>query len=135
MVKRNEDKLLSGQAWRDWCDRLKAVGDNILGDEFPAEPRERAEGFRWLTRLVTHATQLEVEAGDPRFPRFVRYEMPGHQWGGPNPDNTYLRANVDPACAYRVWADVGGVRQLIVSLHEGDMQLGEFGNRKNRALD
>jgi len=134
-MERDEDRLMSGRAWHEWCDRLKAVGDRILDDAFPGAPRDRAEGFRWLTRLVTHATQMEVEAGDPRFPRFVRYETPGHQWGGPNPDNTYLRANVDATCGYRVWADVRGVRQLIASLHEGDMQLGELGVYGEHTLD
>jgi hypothetical protein len=122
-----EARLLSGAAWRDFCERLGRVGDAICAESFPQTPRERAEGFRWLTRLLVNATQLEIEAGDPHFPRFVRYETPFVQWGGPNPDNTYLRTNIDAACAYRVWADVSGVRQAIVSLHEGDMQLGEFG--------
>jgi hypothetical protein len=84
---RNEDALVSGEAWRDFCDRLKAAGEAILADGFPDSPFDRAEGFRWLTRLVVHATQLEVEAGDPRHPFFIRYETPHNQWGGPNPDN------------------------------------------------
>ena len=25
-----EERLISGQAWEDWCDRLKAVGRSIL---------------------------------------------------------------------------------------------------------
>ena len=55
------ERLTSGEAWRDFCERLKTAGDGILADGFPDTPAERAEGFRWLTRLVTHATQLEVE--------------------------------------------------------------------------
>ena len=61
----SDDELLSsGEAWRNYCDRLKAAGESIIADGFPNEPRDRAEGFRWLTRLVVHATQMEVEAGD-----------------------------------------------------------------------
>lgn len=127
MAEPGAEALLTGQAWREFCDRLKAAGEGILAEGFPTDPRDRAEGFRWLTRLLTHATQMEIEAGDPRFPRFVRYETPETQWGGPNPDNDYFRANVDPAETYRVRGDVRGVRQAIFSLHEGDMQLGEFG--------
>lgn len=130
-----EERLMSGQAWDDWCDRLKAVGHSILADGFPDSPRERAEGFRWLTRLVTYATQMEVEAGDPLHPFFIKYETPHGQWGGPNPDNLYLRANVAPGESYRVWADVTDVRQLIVSINEGDMQLGELGVFSERTLD
>jgi hypothetical protein len=129
------ERLLSGQAWRDFCDRLKASGDAILEEGFPAAPGDRAEGFRWLSRLIVHAVQLEVEAGDTRHPVFVRYETPHNQWGGPNPDNVYLRAQVDPSVSYRIWADVRGVRQAIFSLNEGEMQLGEYGVFGECSLD
>ncbi len=121
------DRLMSGEAWHDFCDRLKATGDAIMGEGFPKSPFDRAEGFRWLARLAVYATQMEIEAGDPRHPFFVRYETPHNQWGGPNPDNVYLRANVDPQYDYRIWANVKDVRQVIFSLNEGDMQLGEYG--------
>lgn len=129
------DRLISGGAWQDFCRRLMAAGDAILADGFPGAPADRAEGFRWLTRLVVHAAQMEVEAGDPRHPFFVRYETPHNQWGGPNPDNVYLRANVDPSLTYRIWADVRGMRQAIFSLNEGEMQLGEFGVFGECSLD
>lgn len=128
-------RLLSGEAWRDFCRRLEKSGETILGDGFPDAPGDRAEGFRWLGRLVVHALQLEVEAGDPRHPAFIRYETPHNQWGGPNPDNIYLRAQVDPRITYRIWADVRGVRQAIFSLNEGEMQLGEYGVFGECSLD
>jgi hypothetical protein len=129
------ERLSSGEAWRDWCDRLKAAGEAILAPGFPESARDRAEGFRWLTRLVAFSTQMELEAGDPLHPDFIRYETPHNQWGGPNPDNVYLRAKVDPNHTYRVWANVKQVRQAIFSLNEGDMQLGEFGVYSERSLD
>ena len=134
-MENDEQRLMSGAAWREWCDRLKATGESILAEGFPASPHDRAEGFRWLTRLVVHAAQMEMEAGDTRHPFFIRYETPHNQWGGPNPDNVYLRANVDPSCTYRIWADVTGVRQAIFSLNEGEMQLGELGVFAECSLD
>ncbi len=128
-------RLLSGAAWRAWCERLAALGDRIQGDDFPSDARARAEGFRALTRLLVYATQMEMESGDPRHPVFYRYEDPRTPWGGPNPDNVYLRATIDPAETYRVWADVSGVRQALFSLHQGDMQLGEYGVFGERSLD
>jgi hypothetical protein len=130
-----KDPLMSGQAWRDWCDKLKDVGESILAPEYPQDPRGRAEGYRFLTRLMVHAVNMELETADTAFPRFVRYETPTNQWGGPNPDNIYLRANIDAAATYRVWGSVADVRQLIVSLNEGDMQLGEFGVFSEQSLD
>jgi hypothetical protein len=128
-------RLASGAAWREWCERLAALGERILGADFPDDPRARAEGFRALTRLLVYATQLEMEAGDALHPVFYRYEDPRTPWGGPNPDNVYLRATIDPTASYRVTANVRGVRQALFSLHEGDMQLGEYGVFSERSLD
>ena len=44
----DEERLISGQAWEDWCDRLKSVGRSILAEGFPDSPRERAEGVSFL---------------------------------------------------------------------------------------
>src|SRR5207245_1218658 len=82
------------------------------GEEFSADPRARSEGYRAITRWLVYATQQEIEAGDPRFPGFVSHQNPWNQWGGPNPDNVYLRANIDPQQSYRVWTrDARGLRQ------------------------
>ena len=128
--------LLDGSAWRAFCRRLEAIGERLQGDGFSTDPRARSEGYRAITRWLVYATQQEIEAGDPRFPGFVRHQNPWNQWGGPNPDNVYLRANVDPQLAYRVWSrDARGLRQAIFSLHEGDMQLAEYGVFGERSLD
>jgi hypothetical protein len=129
------DRLLTGEAWREWCDRLKAAGDRILESDFPDDERTRTEGYRALTRLLRYATRLEIEAGDPAFPDFVRYEEPHSQWGAPNPDNVYLRAVIDPKQTYKIWADVDGMFQAIFSQHEGDVQLEQYGTYHERHLD
>lgn len=129
------ERLLTGAAWRDWCDRLKAAGDRILESDFPDDERTRVEGYRALTRLLGHATRLEIEASDPLFPDFVRYGEPHSQWGGSNPDNACLRAIIDPHSTYRIWADVDGVFQAIFSQHEGDIQLDQHGVYHERHLD
>jgi hypothetical protein len=129
------NELLDGSAWRQFCQRLAALGDSLLGEPYPDDPRARAEGYRAITRWLTYALQQEVEAGDPRFPGFVRHQDPWNQWGGPNPDNLYLRANIDPTRSYRVWSrDARGLRQAIFSLHEGDMHLEEYGVFGERSL-
>jgi len=128
--------LIDGSAWRAFCRRLEAIGDRLQVAGFADEPRARTEGYRAITRWLVYALQQEIEAGDPQFPGFVRHQDPWNQWGGPNPDNVYLRANIDPRLAYRVWArDARGLRQAIFSLHEGDMQLSEYGVFGERSLD
>jgi hypothetical protein len=135
MADQDTDRLMSGEAWREFCDRLKAAGDRVLEPDFPDDERTRAESVRALLRLLAYASRIEIEAADPLFPDFVRYEEPHTQWGGPNPDNTYLRAVIDPAQTYKIWADIDGMNQAIFCQHEGDMQLEEYGVYHERDLD
>ena len=85
-----------GSAWADFCRRLGALA-GALPDE------ERAEGARHLARQAVMALQGHLEHGDPAHPSLHRYEEPWVQWGGPNPDNVYVRAAIarlaDPTAA------------------------------------
>ena len=71
----------AADAWADFCDRLKAVGSSICGEDFPSSPQERANGFRHLGGLVVHAvfsglptelTMLFGELDGARSPRLER---------------------------------------------------------------
>lgn len=117
----------SRDAWRAFCARLQAAGEKIHEDSAHLDELGVAEGYRHLSRLVRLALELELEYGDPAHPRFVNHERPTAQWGGPNPDNYYLRARIDPRHSYRVWGDTTGVEDVIVSLMEGDMALQQYG--------
>src|SRR5262245_59671553 len=129
------ERLVSGEAWAEACRRLEALGRTLLGPEFPKDERGRAEGVRALVRQLAFAPEWEVLGSDPRAPAFVRFQDPRVQWGGPNPDNAYLRAAIDPTATYRVWGNVSGVRQALFSLNEGDMQLEQYGVWGERSLD
>jgi len=120
-------------SWEAFCKRLQSLGD-LLGAPQASDATHRAEGARWLARLTAYALRAELEAGSAAAPRFFRYEEPGTQWGAPNPDNVYLRAPIDPTGRYRVWCDARGLRQAIFSLHEGDMQLEQYGVYSERHL-
>jgi hypothetical protein len=114
-------------AWRAFCLRLSAVGESITGPDYPQSTVEQAEGFRYLANLAVFALQWHLDFSDPEFPAFFRYDDDVVKWGGPNSDNNYLRAKVAGSGAYRITGNVAGVRDLIVSVHEGDMALGKFG--------
>jgi hypothetical protein len=114
-------------SWRDFCARLADAGDRLATDPFPASETERAACVRHLARQLVMAVQGELEHGDARHPTFHRYEEPWVQWGGPNPDNVYTRAPIDPAATYRVSGGVEGVRAALFSLVDGDMHLARFG--------
>ena len=48
------DKVLSGAAWAEFCDALKEVGALVQDARAPADPLDRAEGYRVLRRLVRY---------------------------------------------------------------------------------
>jgi len=53
-------RLLHGEAWDDFCDQLKATGH--LVDTFGDEPTDldRAEWYRFLTRLTRNGLERFV---------------------------------------------------------------------------
>jgi len=66
------EQLLSGETWSQFCDHLKRCGQQILRPETPADPATRAEGYRYLTRLLRIALEMHVEFADPAFPSFFK---------------------------------------------------------------
>jgi hypothetical protein len=64
-----EQRLLSGRAWQDYCEVLRLAGLAI--ERFGAEPTEldRAEWYRFLTRLTRNGLERFVENCEPERPR------------------------------------------------------------------
>jgi hypothetical protein len=128
-------RLLSGETWRLFCDRLKAAGDRLLESDFPSDEQSRAEGFRSLTRLMASATEFAFETANPAFPDFIRDQGPRSQWGGANPDFVTLRSAIDPAQSYKIWADIDGLFQASFSQHQGSVAEGQTRTYYERHLE
>jgi len=112
-------------AWRTFADRIKAVGESITGDGFPTDPRLRAEGYRYVSRLTNLAQQIYVEFGDPARPSLFRVGDDTTPFGATNTDNNYYRAMLDPGGTYRVSGDVTGVKELLFSVQDGEFVFGK----------
>jgi hypothetical protein len=113
---------------------VRALAEQVVALTDEAARIDPATGVRHVLRQVALALVEQLEHSDPRAPSFHRYEAPWSQWGAPNPDNVYLRTVIDPTATYVVRGNVRGVRELLVSLMEGDMHLGEYGVYAERAL-
>ena len=107
-----EQRIVDGRAWEDFCDHLKRAGQQILRPEAPSDAFTRAEGWRYLTRLTRIALDMFVECNDPDFPAFYRPSHETAKIGADNPDNLYLRAQVNGEYEYRISGSRGSVHYL-----------------------
>ncbi len=110
--------LYDGRLWADFCDRLKALGDEMLRPESPIDDFNRAEGYRYLSRLLRDGLMRQVEFKDPRFP--VLYDL-NNAWVsiGGNPDNDYLMSFIDGRLDYRLTGRRNSVNYLGISTKAG----------------
>ena len=112
-------QLLSGQTWADFCDTLKRSGQQILRTVAPDDPLTRAEGFRYLSRLMRIALEMHVEFADGAWPGFFSPSHETAKIGADNPDNLYQYARIDGRCAYRVTGRRGTVAYLSFGTQKG----------------
>ena len=106
------ERVLDGTAWAEFCDSLARAGEIVLRDSSPTDPLDRAEGFRYLTRLLRVALESYVEFADPRAPVFRRPSHETVKIGADNPDNYYQSAAVSGQHEYRIQGTRGTVHYL-----------------------
>lgn len=90
----------SQAAWNAFADDLKRIGEKITGVTGARNARERAEGYRYLIRLLSAAHQLEMEA-DRRHPTLARMMTPIRKFKGDGTDTLYHEAKLDERLSYR----------------------------------
>lgn len=111
------------EAWYAFCDDLKRLGDIVEGAA-GGDGLDRAEGYRYLTRLLRLGLEMQLEHGSLRHPSFYSLSHETAKIGADNPDNLYLNAAIDGHFAYEISGNVGGVPYL------------SFGTKENRyAID
>jgi hypothetical protein len=114
-----KDDVISGAVWDEFCDALKQAGRQILRSETPASELDRAEGWRYLTRLLRIGLEMQLEFADPDFPGFF---LPSHETGkigADNPDNRYLFAKISGRNEYVIAGTRGTVSYLSIGTQKG----------------
>jgi len=95
-------RIVTGKAWEEYCDRLKAAGAALMIPGTPRDAFQQAEGIRYLTRLTRAGLEAFVEFNDPAFPMFRRIAHETIKLGADNPDNHYLNAQISGKYKYRI---------------------------------
>ena len=89
-------------AWRQFCRDLERAGESALAAPGAASELDRAEGVRYLTRLLRVALEMQLEWADPDCPGFYQASHVTAKIGADNPDNHYLNATISPLRRYRI---------------------------------
>src|SRR5262249_3216475 len=112
-------RILDGTAWNEFCDRLKAAGAVVQDAASPEGPLDRAEGYRYLTRLLRGALETFLEDPDPAAPEPLRTCHETLKMGADNPDNIYQNARISGKYEYRITGTRGTVHYLGFGTQEG----------------
>jgi len=91
----------SQTAWNHFADELKKLGEKLVGPTGASGPRERAEGYRYLLRLIGAAQELALEADRTR-PSLVRMFTPTRKFIAEGTDTIYHEAKLDPDGSYEM---------------------------------
>jgi Protein of unknown function (DUF1214) len=91
----------SQTAWNHFADELKKLGDKLVGPTGARGPRERAEGYRYLVRLIAAAQELAFET-DRQRPALARMFTPTRKFIAEGTDTIYHEAKLDPALSYEM---------------------------------
>jgi hypothetical protein len=122
-----ETKVVSGAAWAEFCDALKAAGDEVLREGVD-DPLDIAEGYRMLTRLLRGSLESRLEYGDPAFPALICTCHETIKIVAENPDNLYLGSSISGRHDYRVWGTRGDARWISFNTFNA----GGFGGKGGR---
>ncbi|MFP6654851.1 MAG: DUF1214 domain-containing protein, partial [Myxococcota bacterium] len=114
-----EDRILNGQIWSDFCDRLKQAGALVRVDGNPMDLQNQALGYRYLTRLLRAGLERSVDYADPQYPAFYRLADDTKKVLNDNPDNYYENCTVDPRFDYRISGERGSVRWFSIGVKAG----------------
>ncbi|MCP1470404.1 hypothetical protein J3E64_002092 [Sphingobium sp. OAS761] len=109
------ERLLSGAAWEDFCETLKVAGRMI--DRFGDEPSDldRAEFYRFLTRLTRSGLERLVENGEPTRPR-LRDMVWRQSINFQTVDQDHLMCQFDEARDYRITGTRGTIPYFVMAV-------------------
>lgn len=110
--------------WSQFCYDLEQAGATVLKSDLAGSKTDKAEGLRYLTRLLRVGLDMNLENADPAFPSFYQASHKTAKIGSDNPDNYYQNATISGDHTYRIWG------------HRGSVPILSFGTKANRyAID
>lgn len=142
MIDQRSDDVGLLSAWDTFTGYLRRAGEAVLAPHPIASDLDRAEGMRFLTRLISATFDMYLDYGDPLRPAFCRLMDERRKFFGDNPDADYDFAAVDGAHRYLLTGHRGtseylaccvygrspdGAATIVANLSDLDLSLTEDG--------
>jgi hypothetical protein len=106
------ESIITGDTWNAFADAIRDAGKVVIAEHAPGSATDRAEGFRYLSRLVNAALTMMVEFADPDYPEFGRLMDTSIKWGLDNIDCLYSKCSVRPDQTYRIRGSGGSAHYV-----------------------
>lgn len=113
--------------WREFCERMAALGSQFEGSASKQDDLVVQEGVRHLANQVACWLTYAIGYSDPTHPAFFRSSDPVYQWGGPNADQVARRARIDGSGVYRISGHMGTCEEFVLQIKLGATQSGGAG--------
>ena len=110
---------MEAEQWDAFGDALKEAGQLLQRREIRDDPLTRAEGYRYLTRLLRLSLEKNIEFSDPRFPQFYSLSHETAKIGNDNPDNFYMNCEISGEYDYRIRGQRGTIPYLSIESKAG----------------
>jgi hypothetical protein len=107
--------------WREITSTIGDLQKLVWDDPRVTDDRTRAEGLRYLARLVTGSIAIAMEGWDADYPRLVQFLTSTIQYGLPAADCSYATAAVHGDHVYRITGRRGTSRLFDVETRTGFM--------------
>lgn len=106
-------------AWESFCDGLADLGHWVCEQAEIGDDLDRAEGIRYLSRLVRGGLEAHMERSSVTHPHIAAVPF-NVKIGVDNPDAVYQSAFIDGQHRYRLWGNRGTVHYLSMIAYGGD---------------
>lgn len=123
----DDASIVDGSAWDAFCDVLRETGKQILREDVPSTPLDRASGYRHLLAL----TQMAIDEAlatpllqEPALGPFARTDI--YKWGLDCPDAAYRGTPIDGSSTYRITGRPGTMPYMSFQANAGMANVGNL---------
>ena len=134
----DNDAALLDSAWASLLVALQKSADALTAPTGATNSLELAEGYRFITRILSASIDMVLENADATRPEFTRLMTPTRKFFGDNPDTYYDYAPIKGENRYEIVGNRGtchylsfcaygrdssGTNQILASANDEDMSL------------